>query len=300
MGRKKQRNSKLFIIPLILILALISTFIYLYILYNDLVFNNLNLEIKLNKNKKTISDYNQTISNLEKESELYKNIKENLENKKTEYLKNIRNLEESILKGSSNKKIAYITIDDGPYNKTDKFLEILDNYNATATFFVLLKPSKLETYKKIVASGHTLGNHTASHKLGKNGIYSSKENFINDIYTLENWLYENVGVKTTLFRFPGGSPTAGKLKLSIASELKEKGYSYVDWNVIVGDGSDLLLKQKRPYEWFKEQIKDKKIALILMHDYSEATLEDLPKILQYLKTNDYMILPLSNQSIMVN
>lgn len=304
MEQEKSRNSKLFIVLEIIILLLIVITlilsIHFYYNYKKLSLYNSNLkhtlsEICINKNNfmNKVKNRKQNFNELSEKVSKINLLKD-------EYYLNIRKLEEKILKGDSDKKIAYITIDDGPYNLTPKFLDILKEYNATATFFCLLKPSYIECYKRMVNEGHTIANHTASHNLKKSGIYSSTDTFVNDINYLNNWLYTNIGVKTTLFRFPGGSPTAGKNKLEIASKLKEQGYNYVDWNVIVGDGSDELIRQKRPYEWFEKQISNKKIALILMHDYSQKTLEDLPKILQYLHDNNYLILPLSNKSIMVS
>ena len=36
----------------------------------------------------------------------------------------------------SNQKTVYLTFDDGPSENTQKVLDILDKYNAKATFFV--------------------------------------------------------------------------------------------------------------------------------------------------------------------
>lgn len=303
MGRKKSKNKPIFIIHiinLILICILIIGNIFIHTKNKYYTEKNAFISQEIEKKEIIFSNNKKEIDNLNKDIDKFKELSDSIKQEKNNYYSNIRSLEEKILKGESNVKIAYITIDDGPYQYTNQFLDILKEYNAPATFFVLLKPNRINEYKRMVNEGHTIANHTASHNLKKSGIYSSSDAFINDINNLNNWLEQNVGVSTTLFRFPGGSPTAGKFKLNIANSLKEKGYNYVDWNVIVGDGSDALIKQKRPFEWFKEQIKGKNIAVILMHDYCLQTLQDLPKILQYLKDNNYLILPLSNKSIMVN
>ena len=54
-------------------------------------------------------------------------------------LKDIRKLEEKIQSGESDKKIAYLTFDDGPYLKTYQVLDILKENDVRATFFVLGK-----------------------------------------------------------------------------------------------------------------------------------------------------------------
>ncbi|MBR4956072.1 MAG: polysaccharide deacetylase family protein, partial [Clostridia bacterium] len=62
-------------------------------------------------------------------------------------------------------KTVYLTFDDGPSDRTDEILEILDRYNIKATFFVM--PRKTDAcYKRlraIVEAGHTIGVHTYSH-----------------------------------------------------------------------------------------------------------------------------------------
>ena len=292
MGREKQRNRELFIrniILIVLICVLLFISIFTYQKYNSLNIKNSELSSKINNNIKEKENYT---NELNKNKNDLNKIKEDITKTneiKDNYFTNIRKLEDKILKGESDKKIAYLTIDDGPYNKTYDFLKVLKEYDAPATFFVLLKENKKDTYADILKEGHTIGNHTASHALGRNGVYASTEAFVNDIHKLENYLVEKFNYKPTLFRFPGGSLTAGKLKLDIANTLKNEGYAYADWNVIVGDGSDEQIKMKRPYAWYKEQSNGKKIITILMHDYSQVTLEDLPKILKDLKDNGYLI-----------
>ena len=304
MERKKSNNKTIFIIIHIIILLIICLLIcaniFVYTKNKEYINTNIHISQEIAKKEIIFSNNKKEIDNLNQEINKINDLNNSIIKEKEDYYSNIRLLEDKILKWEIDQKIAYITIDDGPYQYTNQFLDILKKYNAPATFFVLLKPNRINEYKRMVNEGHTIANHTASHNLKKTGIYSSSNAFISDVNLLNNWLEKNVGVSTTLFRFPGGSPTAGRFKLDIANALKEKGYNYVDWNVIVGDGSDALIKQKRPYEWVKDQIKGKDIAVILMHDYCLETLQDLPKILQYLKDNGYLILPLTNKSIMVN
>lgn len=70
-------------------------------------------------------------------------------------------------------KKVYLTFDDGPSENTDQILEILDQYDVKATFFVIGKEDKAskKRYQKIYESGHTLGMHSYSHSYS--GIYKS-------------------------------------------------------------------------------------------------------------------------------
>ena len=65
------------------------------------------------------------------------------------------------------KKIA-ITFDDGPSSaNTNAILDLLEQYNAKATFFVCgerLTAGTKATLQRTVALGCEIGNHTVSHK----------------------------------------------------------------------------------------------------------------------------------------
>ena len=70
-------------------------------------------------------------------------------------------------KSDSGGKVIYLTFDDGPTTKyTRKVLDLLDEYDAKATFFQLgeLATDHPELTRAIVARGHALGSHTWNHK----------------------------------------------------------------------------------------------------------------------------------------
>ncbi len=286
---RKNKSASLINILLVCLSLVCGVMVFYVFQQNSLSDQNLTYISKL---EEEIKDYKQKISDVS-------NIEEKINEQKETYYNDIVKLEQDIKDNKSNKKIAYITIDDGPYELTHEFLKVLKQYNVKATFFTLMKPDRKEIYKKILAEGHTIGNHTATHDLSASGIYSSTSKFVNNIRTLEKWLNDEFNYQPTLYRFPGGAATAGNLKEPIVNALKED-YKYVQWNVDVGDGSSAAMEVGRPYEYFLSQIESQDIALILMHDYSEKTIEDLPKIIEYLIEHDYMILPLTNKSTMVN
>lgn len=70
-------------------------------------------------------------------------------------------------KGDSDGKVIYLTFDDGPTTKyTRKVLDLLDEYDAKATFFELgeLASDRPGLTRAILADGHALGSHTWNHK----------------------------------------------------------------------------------------------------------------------------------------
>ena len=228
----------------------------------------------------------------------YSNIDKSIADAREEYYSNIRKLEDKILAGESDKKIAYLTFDDGPYQLTYQVLDILKENNVKATFFVLGKDAG-DRYQRMVSEGHTIGNHTYYHNIGT-GLYYSTNSFMNQVNQLENHIKNITGYKTTLVRFPGGSDTAAAKgrKDGIVEELHNNGYKYVDWTCETGDGSDKRLQEKSEWDWYKDTCKDQKIMVLLMHDYHEGTVKILPDIIKDLKEQGYIILPLTNKSVM--
>ncbi len=75
------------------------------------------------------------------------------------------------------RKVIYLTFDDGPWVPyTDELLDILAEYDAKATFFVVGEMAAYHSDKlrRIHAEGHAIGNHTWGHadlkKLSDQGV----------------------------------------------------------------------------------------------------------------------------------
>lgn len=306
MERKSWKNRIFTIITIIFLISSISISGYF-------LFRKEQLEkksIRLEKEYKEISNDNAYIekkNNLEQEINNLNNIESNISKLKIDYFKEIKKLEDEIISGKSNKKIVYLTFDDGPYYKTYDFLDVLDKYNVNATFFTigLGKEKCLDNrnedcrklYKEIVERGNTIANHTYSHLIW-NGLYKSPESFITQIKKQEELIKEQTGVVTKIARFPGGSATAGSKKNDIIDLLRKNGYGWIDWTAQDGDGGELSGKDEA-WNNFVNSI-DSNIEVVLFHDYNDITLQILPKAIEYLQSKGYTILPLFYESNMVN
>ncbi|WP_326908564.1 polysaccharide deacetylase family protein [Sedimentibacter sp. MB31-C6] len=188
------------------------------------------------------------------------------------------------------RKIAFLTFDDGPSkNVTPLILDILDEYNIKATFFVLgvLCDKNGNILKDIVSRGNSIGIHSYSHNYKK--LFANKEEFKNELILTENILKEILGeeYKTRLFRFPGGSFEDYKSKYK--DILYEEGYISIDWNVITGDGERINLLPEEQLKILKATIKGKNHVILLLHDSAtkQTTVEALPSIIDYLKSQEY-------------
>ena len=290
----ESRNSKVFGLVVIVLVCLICASLVLFL---NIKSSNVSLRSEIDKVNSSISlvDYD----SIDKELSFYKNIDSEIPKKYDEYYTNISKLEQKIMDGKTNVKIAYLTFDDGPYDLTYKVLDLLKANNVRATFFVIGKDGVDDRYIRIVNENHTLANHTYYHNIGK-GLYNSTEGFMSQVKKLEDYLYGVTGYRTTLIRFPGGSPTAGSLKDSIVNELHNNGYKYVDWTSETGDGSSKKLAQKSTWDWYRDTTADKNIIVLLMHDYNYSTFNDLQRIIDDLRSRGFIFLPLHNKSVMAN
>jgi peptidoglycan/xylan/chitin deacetylase (PgdA/CDA1 family) len=282
--RKTRKNKKP---PILSIIAIIAIFLCFSIstLSITKMFLAYNKQNSLQKEFSSISTSNDSIL---------------LENNKLE--KELSEKQSAYDKSMSNKKVAHLTFDDGPSSNTLKLLDVLDKYNAKATFFVVYKEGFDNVYKEIVNRGHVLANHTYSHNYKK--IYSSAEAFINDVETLDNKLKEITGKEPSkILRFPGGSNMGymnghDDISQSIFRSLEDRGYTYFDWNVDSSDATKMTLDKESIVKSVLDGSSNVNTANILMHDTDakHTTLEAMPKILEGLKAQGYVFMPLNHDS----
>lgn len=306
-----KRTKRPFLVNMVGIIIFLSLLVCINIHY-VVVINNQNHKIS---NEKSIVIANTYIfNNCNKENNVLTNyllniqsIDEKTVSIKEEYFVLAKELENKVLNKEINKKIAYLTFDDGPYYLTYQFLEVLKKYNVRATFFVIGAGKEscydngsancTKLYKEITNGGHTIANHTYSHSIFY-GLYSSADSFITQVKKMENYIKSFTGVTTNIVRFPGGMATSGYLKNAITSKLREMGYGWVDWTAMDGDGGSLS-STDAAWNNFTSSVNSD-IEVILFHDYSNITLSILPRAIEYLKNNNYVILPLFKESSMVN
>ena len=298
---------------IIIILLLLITFTTLSIIYYKKLDNNLKikkeLSIEINNIKDLEEKNKEDNKDIENKINELKNINENIEKEKENLFENAKLLEQKIINKETDYKIAYLTFDDGPYYNTHKVLQVLKQYKVKATFFTIgldkdicydnKNESCKDMYLKEVMDGHTIANHTYSHLIFK-GLYSSADAFIAQVKKQEELIKERTGVITNIIRFPGGSGTANAygVKDSIISKLRDMGYGWVDWSASDGDGGWVATGDIAWNNLIK--VIDEDIEVILFHDYSTQTLSILPKVIEYLQSKNYILLPLFYESVKVN
>lgn len=197
------------------------------------------------------------------------------------------------------RKVVYLTFDDGPCGNTNNLLDVLDKYNVKVTFFVNYHEGYANEYKRIVEDGHTLAMHTVSHNYAK--VYGSVEQFKSEVVTLQDYLEEITGVKTSFFRFPGGSSNA-QTKIPIAdfiTYLDEAGITYFDWNVTCGDGG--TVNEQQCIDNVINGVNKVDVSIVLLHDSTAklSTYEAIDNIIEKLQEMNVLILPITEETIPV-
>lgn len=130
--------------------------------------------------------------------------------------------------GNRSEKIIHLTFDDGPTPEiTEKVLDILDTFNAKATFFCLGRnvDRHPELYELILQRGHSVGNHTYSHL---KGWKTSLKTYIQDAHLARQFIDSNI------FR-----PPYGRIKSSQARYLG-KEFKMIMWDVLTHDYNQRL------------------------------------------------------------
>jgi len=148
------------------------------------------------------------------------------------------------IKWPEGKKVAVsLTFDDGRLSQVDKGTALLDQYGVKATFYVMPGSVKerLDGWKKAVASGHEIGNHSGNHPCSGNFEWSRSKALEN--YTIEKMrkeladankeIQELLGVKPESFAYPCGQTFVGrgvntKSYVPIVAELFVSGRGWLD------------------------------------------------------------------------
>lgn len=154
-------------------------------------------------------------------------------------------------------KVA-LTFDDGPHPRyTQDILDILGEYNITATFFVIGVNATLypDALLAISNSGCEIGNHTFTHENLSN---ASSADISNELSKCESAIKDRANISTKLFRPPQGSCTK-----TLEATASSKGYDIILWSIDTEDWAHT------PPEKIVSNVLSSLSNgdIILMHDY---------------------------------
>lgn len=197
---------------------------------------------------------------------------------------------------------VYLTFDDGPSIYTGQILDILNENQVKATFFVIGRDEAYyEYYKRIVEEGHSIGMHSYTHVY--QDFYKSLDSFGSELERLDNLIYDVTGVHSRLFRFPGGSSNSvAPLPVEdYIAYLNEHNINYYDWNSLNGDAVTSGLSPQTLVDNIMNDVTKNEDSIVLMHDLqtTHTTVESLQLLIDTLQSEGYEILPIDENTPLI-
>ncbi len=190
----------------------------------------------------------------------------------------------------TDKKLAALTIDDSPHpENTQAILEVLDRYEAQATFFIIAGRVKGREaiIEAIISNGHEIGNHMMKDKAS---IHLEPDTFAARFKQADSVLSQFQAMKW--FRPASGLYTDAMIRI-----LHDYDASY---RCVLG--SVYPFDAAVPWSSFSIQYIKANVtpgSIIILHDGNERgrrTLQTLRNILPYLKQKGYRLVTLSRLS----
>ncbi len=178
------------------------------------------------------------------------------------------------------EKLIAITYDDGSSIHTTYLLDILEEHNAKATFFILGNRVEQfrDTIKRMNYLGMEIGNHTFGHdnltELDAAGIQET-------LSKTDEALMSAIGRKTTLIR-----PVGGFLNDTVKSTVS---LPLILWNIDTTDWKTLDADQVA--DTIMENVSDG--SIILMHDLYTSTIDATKVVVPKLIEQGYRLVTVS-------
>lgn len=172
-------------------------------------------------------------------------------------------------------KEVWLTIDDGPTGDTADILDLLDQYGAKATFFLIGRRAQQrpQDVQAIVAHGHTIGNHTFTHP-AKTFWMSSWRALQREIQIAQETLEDLSGTRPMLFRGPVGFTPPLLRPILEKHQLTLIGWSARGFDG-VGDDAEKAFRR------LQRQIQPG--SIVLLHQGRPMNIALLRQLLQWLE-----------------
>ena len=178
---------------------------------------------------------------------------------------------------TTGNKVIALTFDDGPGPYTAHLLDVLDQYGAKATFFLIGSKvsSQANVVRSIHARGHQLGNHSWSHpELPKLPV----DQIAGEIDRTNDAIKQATSVTPAILR-----PPYGAVNGVVLEQLRLRGMSSILWSVDTRDWAD----RNSDIVCSRAVAGARPGAIILMHDIHQTSVGAVPCILSALKQQGY-------------
>lgn len=165
-----------------------------------------------------------------------------------------------------------------------QILEILEKYEAKATFFILGQWAKENpsAVKMIAKAGHEIGSHSNTHPdMAKLSEEEIRQEIVKSCKNIEN----SGGGKTKLFRAPSGSYSNTLIKTAA-----DMGFTAIQWDVDSRDWKDY--SAEKMVQSVTQNVRAG--SIILFHAGKENTIAALPQIMEILHNGGYEFVGISD------
>lgn len=176
------------------------------------------------------------------------------------------------------KKVIYLTFDEGG-NKTyvKEIVDILNKHNIDATFFFSRNyiSNNPDLMKKIINSGHSIGNHTVNHLSMPSLATKDKfDSYYSELKETEIAFMQATGKPMEkLFRYPMGEYSNRTMNI-----MKSMGYKSIFWSVAYKDW-DADYNKEYSLNNMKKQLHNG--AIYLIHPKCRGNYEALEDFINY-------------------
>ena len=174
------------------------------------------------------------------------------------------------------RKLVALTFDDGPHPNTLEVLDILDEYEIRATFFVVgrMVEKYPEILQEVARRGHYIGNHSYSHA---NFDQLSVEEICQETDRTQELIEEATGIRPTYYRTPYGNGKPVMVE-------KYPDLTPIYWNV---DSQDWVSQDAATInQHIQSTLLDD--SIVLMHDTKDASVKALRSLIPQLLEAGYV------------
>lgn len=169
------------------------------------------------------------------------------------------------------EKAVALTFDDGPNEKADKLVQLLDDAKIKATFFLI--GENMEKYPqetvKLVQAGHEVGNHSYSHQR----MILKTPGFIQNEIERTDKLIQEAGYKgEILFR-----PPFGKKLVVLPYYLAKTNRKSITWDIEPDSYPEIASSPDKIVNYVIQQAKPGSIILLHIWHYSDEDASTIVK-----------------------
>ena len=182
-----------------------------------------------------------------------------------------------------------LTYDDGPDpESTPALLDLLQEYGARASFFLIGDRAREhpEIVRRILAEGHTIGNHSQAHSLWTNFFW--RGSMRKEMARCQETLEEITGSRPRLYR-----PPFGLMNPFVEPALDSLDLGLIGWSI-----RSLDTVRTDAAERVRRRLKSG--AIVLLHDGGipkDRVLSTSREILEEIKARGYTLTTISQETV---